>query len=538
MKMIPTNNKKTIFIAILLSQIFIGFTPIIHNAIALEQPTAMDMLMEVDEYSQEASQYTYSDYVGLMEELGIIPSDFILGENPDTVVLASYQKGNIYLWQEVLEFDTSEQAQNEYDLQAEDEEYISGLGYQGNNGPIYQRFVPRERVFVYDRFLFLFFYSPLDNSEAFDEMGRLLPSFISHILETIGTHPPDPPIVSVDAVWGIKPGDVISWHVGGTTFTGSLGTGTSHSQEDWEGSWEIADIQNGHALVKQKSRIEYVLTEDETRVRVDVPYDKYVWLTIDEDGLSLASGDGSSAGIVVFPLILNGIYLSDLVYSSIDHLPERDYSDNEEYLSVHGSTSQYSGFTPIETQWKDITVHKGTGIVTSSEFYYNNNEYSITTATDIVLVETNFPLNSRSPIKRSLKATTSFSSSKVVEGTPLTITASVTDQDDEPISDANVTVIFNDQTFSLSSHDSGRYEVTLNTVDIEAGTFDIILSAEKSGYQKATETSSIVVEEKDTGKSSSTDSEKGGIPGFPTISIAMGVALAFFVASRMRYGTH
>lgn len=119
--------------------------------------------MEPEGYTLEASIYTYPQYVALMEEIGIVPSDFILGEPPVTCVLTSYQRGDAYVWQEVFEFASEQAAEAEYDLQAEQQEYLSGLVYKGNNGPIYQRFVPRERVFIHERFLFLYFYSPLED---------------------------------------------------------------------------------------------------------------------------------------------------------------------------------------------------------------------------------------------------------------------------------------------------------------------------------------------------------------------------------------
>jgi hypothetical protein len=98
------------------------------------QPTALDMILDVEGYVLDGDLYTYSEYVGLMTELGIVPSDFILGEEPVTFILASYQKGDAYVWLKVFEFESDEAAANEYDLQAEDVEYISGLGYCARAG--------------------------------------------------------------------------------------------------------------------------------------------------------------------------------------------------------------------------------------------------------------------------------------------------------------------------------------------------------------------------------------------------------------------
>ena len=525
--------KATLFL-FLIAQLVVGLNVIENREYALAQPTALDLLLDVSGYTLEADLYTYVEYVALMEEIGIVPSDFILGEPPVTIILASYQRGDAYVWMEIHEFESGTQAQNEYDLQAVDTEYISGLGYQGNNGPLYQRFTPRERVFVHDRFLFLFFYSPLSSDEAYVALDDLLPSFISHILETIGTSASDPPSASVDAIWGVEPGDIITWHVEGSTFTGSMGTGTSSSQEDWEGTWEIADVHGGHILVKQSSLIQYILTEDETRVRVDIPYDRYTWYTAKEAGVSLVSDDGSTAGAVIFSLELNGVPLAELVYESIDHLPETEITESAEYVTVHGNTAQYSGFTPIETSWKDMTVHRGTGIVTFSDFYYNNNEYSITTSTSIALTDTSFTLSSRVPVILSLSASMTLSESTITEGTSLKVTVHIVDQDGEPVSDAEVTAILDDEEFDLSPKGSGDYEETLGTTDLPAGTYTIDIDAEKSGYLAATDSVEIQKAASQLPVPDPSPPEQNGISGFPGLSIALGTAIATFVVSNLR----
>jgi hypothetical protein len=524
---------KAILFIFLIAQLFVGLNIIENCEYALAQPTALDMLQEVSGYTLEADLYTYVEYVALMEDIGIVPSDFILGEPPVAIILASYQKGDVYVWMEIHEFESGAQAQNEYDLQAVDTEYISGLGYQGNNGPIYQRFVPRERVFVHDRFLFLFFYSSLGSDEAYVALDDLLPSFVSHILETIGTSASDPPSASVDAVWGVEPGDIITWHVEDTTFTGSMGTGTSSSQDDWDGTWEIADVQGGHILVKQSSMIQHILTEDETRVRVDIPYDSYTWYTAKEEGVSLVSDDGSAADAVLFPLELNGVPLSDLVYESIAHLPEKEITESAEYVSVYGSTSQYSGFTPIETSWKDLRVHRGTGIVTSSDFYYNNNEYSITTSTGIALTDTSFTLSSRAPVVMSLSASMRLSESTVTEGDSLEVTVRLVDQDGGAIDDAQVTAYLGDEGFTLSSEGSGGYQATLSTTDLEAETYTVYVEADKAGYESAADEDTLVIQARAPNPPPDPDSSPrpGGIPGFPVASIALGAALASIALS-------
>ena len=509
----------------------LGILPAIPLATA--EVEAVDMLIEVEGYSLAADLYTYSEYVTMLDEVGVAPSDFILGEEPVAVILASYQKGDAYVWMEILEFASEGDASDEYDLQAVDTEYISGLGYQGNNGPLYQRFTPRERVFVHGRFLFLFFYSPLDNMDAYGYMDDLLPTFVSHILETSRTSPPEPPGYTVDAVWGVEAGDVITWNIEDSTFTGSMGTGTSSSQGEWEGTLEVVDVWDGHLLVKQRSTITHIITEDETRVPVNIPYDRYTWLTPNEDGTSIEADDGSPSGAVLFPLELNGVPLADLVYGSIDNLPERTISENVAYVTVHGNTRSYSGFTPIETSWRDITVHRGTGIVTSSDFYYNNNEYSITTSVAVSLGYTSFQLSSRVPVVLSLAAQTSLSASSLTEGDTFTVTVRVTNQDGEAVSDAEVTGSFNDEDFNLTHQETGNYEGALSTEGLEAGTYSINIDVGKAGYPSVTDSGSVSVQQRQVNPDDD-NSGRTGIPGFSTLSVAVGAALATLAAARAR----
>jgi hypothetical protein len=315
-----------------------------------------------------------------------------------------------------------------------------------------------------------------------------------------------------------------------------MGTGTSSSQDDWDGTWEIADVQGGHILVKQSSMIQHILTEDETRVRVDIPYDSYTWYTAKEEGVSLVSDDGSTAGAVIFPLELNGVPLAELVYESIDHLPEKEITESAEYVTVYGSTAQYSGFTPIETSWKDMRVHRGTGIVTFSDFYYNNNEYSITTSTGISLTDTSFTLSSRVPVILSLFASMTLSESTITEGTSLKVSVHVVDQDGEPVSDAEVTAILDDEEFVLPSEGSGDYEETLVTTDLQAGTYTIYAGAEKSGYLAATDSDSVEIQRAASPRPDPDPSppEQNGIPSFPGLSIALGTAIATFVVANLR----
>ena len=221
--------------------------------------------------------------------------------------------------------------------------------------------------------------------------------------------------------------------------------------------------------------------------------------------------------------------LADLVEGSIDHLPDRETTESAEYITVHGRTHSYSDFTPVETSWKDITVHRGTGIVTYSDFYYNNNEYSITISTGISLKDTSFALGSRVPVILSLIASTRLSASTLTEGTALEVTVRITDQDGGSVSDAEVTATFNDVSFVLSPQGSGGYEASLSTEGLEAGTYSVTVEAYKTGFQGVTDSSSVVVQSAPIQSGSPTG--QPGIPGFPMLSILMGAGLATLTAA-------
>ncbi|MBA7663562.1 hypothetical protein ES703_71607 [subsurface metagenome] len=115
------------------------------------------------------------------------------------------------------------------------------------------------------------------------------------------------------------------------------------------------------------------------------------------------------------------------------------------------------------------------------------------------------------------------------------MTVRVTDQDGEAVSDAEATGTFNDEDFTLSHRDSGNYEATLSTDDLEAGTYSVYIGVEKAGYPAATDSSSVTIQQRPVSPTDDTSSGQTGIPGFPGLSIAVGAALASLAAARLRH---
>ena len=512
-----TRRKKHV-VNFMLMLVLMGFVPI-QVSIVNANISVQDLLPYITDYSLSGDQYTYNEYTAFLESIDVDPSDFILGDTPEKVFLANYENGGDSVWVEIIKFYNSQQAEAEYQLQSAVNDY---------NGPIFQRFNPRERIFVYDQYLFIIFFSPLESNDAYTKMGDLLPTLIAKWLEVLGTSTSAAPTTVVDATWGVMSGDIITWHVTDSTFTGYVGGGTSSSQGEWDGTWEIVDTQNGHILIKESSSIKEVYTEDGNRHVLDVPYHKYTWYSPDDEGITLNDDDGSPAGPALFPLTYNGESLSSMAGNLIDHLPEKDIQEGDEYVNLHGKTHQYSGFTPIETSWMDVTVHRGTGIITHYDFYYNNNEYSITTHVTMSSTYTSFQLNNRKPAIPTLTIDASLSTSSVEHGTQVSVTAQITDQESNPMTDATVTVQVGSQTSNLTPNGGGEYPGTILTESLSVGNNEVSLSTEKTGYKPSNTSITLAISEKSSSQPDGDDANSGGggIPGFPLESQILGIASA------------
>jgi len=500
-----------------------------HNfTLANADVSVYDLLPYIEGYNLSGDQYTYSEYVDFLVNIGATPSDFILGDEPETIFLASYENDGDNVWVEILQFSNEEKAQNEYELQAD---------YNDYNGPIFEKFTTKERIFIHSNYLFLIFHSPLESTSAWDKMTALLPTLILNFLETLGTNPPPAPTTVEDAVWGVETGDILSWHSKDNTFTGYMGGGNSANQGEFNGTWEIINIKNGHILVKESSSINEVYTEDGNRVVIDVPYDKYTWYSPDNDGLLLCDSEGSSAGPVLFPLEYNGESLSDMAFSNVEHLPVTSKDENAGTITVHGKTRSYTSFTPIETSWMDITIHRATGIVTSYSFYYNNNEYSITTSVTITLESSSFTLSSRTIEIPSLSMEASLSHSEFTQGTTLTLTAQVEDQNENPINDAQVTATLDTYRYTLISLGSGTYEVAVKTGSLPTGIYTINFSVEKEDYQLDSDMGTVTINAKavtQPEQQENSDSQPNGIPGYPETSILLGLVTVLILITYQR----
>jgi len=125
----------------------------------------------------------------------------------------------------------------------------------------------------------------------------------------------------------------------------------------------------------------------------DTPHYDYYWVSVDERGIKLKND--YYARVLIYPLYNGGKNLIDMIESDIGYLPETSVTESTESITGSGRTSSGLGFTPLVTQWLDITVHKGTGIVTHADSYYHDREYDIQASSEATLKDTNFNLQSR-----------------------------------------------------------------------------------------------------------------------------------------------
>jgi hypothetical protein len=444
------------------------------------------------------SEGSYDDFVSFWNDLGVLPSDYLLSEvSPSDVKLLFYQHviSDAIVYVEIHAYDSVEAAELEYSAQK-----------ASSRPPIFGRFVYGERIFQEGPYL-LFVFS---NEEAeqtlipYDKYGQiditLVDDFFTKLFQRLV-----PTLYGVDegtpsssfegrVIWGIQPGDRFTWDTSYETFTGSLGTGMSHSSGSSSATWEILDIsEDVHAVLVGEIRNNFkIFNQYFSSIILDAEYSVNTWYTIDDGPLVLATSSVSQAAI--FPLYLEGRTIIDFVEEEIEHLPEKNYIDGAHSMSGHGRTSSGSGYTPLKTEWRDITIHKGTGILLSYDFYYNDNEFSITTSRSVGLMETNFDLDGRFVNIQILELDVAFSSDVVERGEPLSIQAEVRDINENYVEGAIVTVLVGGISVELSDVGNGRYEGMAQTGDLSVGEHGLTVRAEKEGYESGTTTQSVNVE--------------------------------------------
>lgn len=482
--------------------------------------------LEVDGWTQDSiTEGSYGDYVKLWEDLGVAPSDYIRGEvDPYKIYFLMYSQveNGSTVNVEIHLFDSEQSARNELYYQKQ----------RAPQAPMFKRFLYGRRMFQEGNVL-LFFFSNQNAEDVLIPYNRhgqtyitLVDSFIMGFFERFSPYlypVPETPVSNFTGrcVWGIRPGDVFSWERSRESYTGSLATGMSHSKESGNFTLEVVELTDDESwvLVRQLHESFNVINYYGGSNTLDSPFYSYAWIAA-ADGSSGESVSGVDQ-LMIYPLYCNGKTLHDFLEEEISHLPEKNYIEGEYSLKAHGRTSSGSGYTPLKTEWRDITVHSGTGIITYYESYYNDNEYSITTTSSLSLLYTNFNLNSREPYLPSLVIAAQLSSTSLTQGETLGISVHVEDEEMSSVEGAPVIAVIGDYVFQLADVGGGDYQGQFETSDLQEGQYDVVVGVESSGYESAQKAMSFTVEKKAI-----------GISGFPITSVLLGILIGVFFLFR------
>jgi len=467
---------------------------------------------------------SYGEYVEFWADLGVVPSDYLMGEAEPQIIyflIYSQAESGSTAYVEIHVFDSEDEARTEFSFQRQWE----------MDAPMFKRFLYGTRIFQEGNVL-LFFFGNENAEDTRVPYGRhgqatitLVDSFIAGFFEKFSPYlhgVPEAPASTYDGrcVWGIRPGDTVTWLWGRESFTGSLGMGTSHTEESLEFTLEIVEFSedNAQVLVSERHDSFKVFDEHGSSVILDFPYHSYRWVEA-TDGLSWRIGDGPEEKMI-YPLYRDGDTLIDFLLEEVSHLPEKSFTEGAYSISIHGRTSSASGFTPLQTEWRDVTVQSGTGIVSSYEFYYNDNEYSITTTSALSLLDTNIDAGSREPYLISLSVAVQLSSPSVTKGEKLGVTVHVEDEEPSPVEGISATAAIGDYVVQLADMGGGNYQGQLETSNIQEGQHDVVVAVEGGGYEPAQDSVSLAV-------------KAAGITGFPTAAIALGTLIgAVFILRR------
>jgi hypothetical protein len=365
--------------------------------------TAMDFVIDFEGYECEVNSYTYEEWSAFLQSNDVPNYDYLEADVvPKQVLVLRYYNAGIGTWIEIHEYETKEDTEQEFVYQKP--QHGSDWGKK-----IFNRFETEEWMFLRDRFLVFVFCTPgygrADHDRAVAMLEDLLVDFIENLLDVLsGVQKPPPPVsFSGEVVWGIEAGDIITWEQGKSSQY------SNYNPKEW--TCEIMKISDDRLSVLARTPYEKFWAYNQPGwagkdaqgdyegivyyESFDIPHYDYYWGTVDEGGLKLK--DAYYSSVLIYPLYKGGEYLIDMVESAIDYLPETTVTESTETINGFGKTASGSGYTPIETEWLDITVHKGTGIVTVADWYYQDREHDIQAGSEATLIDTNFALQSRQP---------------------------------------------------------------------------------------------------------------------------------------------
>lgn len=509
--------------------IFITFSDIS----SVSGQVALDLAINPSGYTVENSVYAYSQYVEYMDGIGASPPDSTLVHNPIEVAELAFQKGDVQVFIEVFRYTSVSEAVEEYEAQRDEKDGSSKL----YNGPMFQRFPSRDRIFQHEEFIALASFEPYNSMGAYDAVKEVFEDFIANTVETVGGSTPSMPSANGDnAMWGIQVGDIISWNIDDDTFAGTITTGGSSSSANWVPEIEVVEISDsGHAvLIREQKAVTEYWYEDEARATMNIPYEGLSWRLIHNNGMTITDSKDKQTMPLVYPLELNGAPLTDLIDQTIDNLPEKSYTDGTDYYGVFGKTRAGSGYTPVETQWLDISVHRGTGIVSAYDWYYNNNDYGITATSKIGVGSTNINFASRVAAQaiKTFAGDISVEPNPVEIGETMVVILDLYDEEGATVTGATASIRLSGMEYPMTDNGDGTYSKSFETDSIDPGDYSWSIYVEKTGFEATGgEFTFTIVPETPEPEPQPTPNPLS-IPGMPISAVILGVSL--LVATRKR----
>ena len=206
--------------------------------------TAADFVIDFAGYECNVNSYTYEEWSAALQSADIPNYDYLKAEvTPEQILVLRYHDAAIAAWIEIHEYETNEDAEAEFGLQKP--QYGSDWGKK-----IFNRYETEEWLFSRDRFLFFVLCTPgygrVDHDRAVTMMEDLLDDFIENLLDVLSGVQSLPPPVSFsgEVVWGIEPGDIITWEQGKTSQF------SSYNPKEW--TCEIVKISDDSLSVLEE----------------------------------------------------------------------------------------------------------------------------------------------------------------------------------------------------------------------------------------------------------------------------------------------
>jgi len=209
-------GNKLVINAFLIFLIILGAFNLNFASVKAQTVTAMDFDIDLVEYEKIVSDYTYLEWIALLQSYDL-PSDFLMGEvKPERILVLDYygdDAGTFGTSIEIYEYATIEDAELEFGKQKPYSQ--SDYGKR-----MFNRYETEEIMFFKNRFLVFAYCVPIygnaDHDRGAAMLNDLMDDFIENFIDVIrrwrlggGETLPPPVSFSGEVIWGIKPFSIV-----------------------------------------------------------------------------------------------------------------------------------------------------------------------------------------------------------------------------------------------------------------------------------------------------------------------------------------